>query len=552
MKKTLIISMSTLLLIPSARAAAPLWTFTPLTATNISIKLTEKVTIKYRLVNKSKKTRTLMINPINGITQITSENTYCKSPSVLEPNQSCVLTFQIDGNKLNGDVLGGPIVCNRGKRLQCFQPKQVDSIAIRLVPKAQQYRVASSPGVNGSITPKGLHMVNYGSSISFMAIANPGYGVNQWFIDGNLVQIGGTSYELTNITSNHEVNVTFGQVTLVSSISSLALAVACSTSKPSCATVHSSLTGNLRKIMVTNNGSASATNLAVSTSGLPSGTSISATTCNGTLNAGHSCMITIVPGAVASTDSNNNECTSGTQPIPSIITVTADGGLSTQINTYVLGYGCIYQGGFIYSVDDTQGCHQNSCEGSIGGKIAAVTDTHPGQPLNSSGFPNWGGIGTDIGNQTNETSSIGANNGIANTLAIVNALGCGPANANDIAACLCNSLSVNEAGAMHCIPANTCYTDWYLPALCELRPYQNTNICTPGNTNIQQQLFENPNISNAILGLVDNSYYWSSTQFSSNPQSFAWMEYFSTNGSGQDIYFKDSEVGIRCSRVLTP
>ena len=66
----------------------------------------------------------------------------------------------------------------------------------------------------------------------------------------------------------------------------------------------------------------------------------------------------------------------------------------------VLSYGCIYQGGFIYSVDDT-----TADIGGIGGKTAAVNDTIPGQTSPTAATPDWGGNGTDIGSALYETNA---------------------------------------------------------------------------------------------------------------------------------------------------
>lgn len=220
-----------------------------------------------------------------------------------------------------------------------------------------------------------------------------------------------------------------------------------------------------------------------------------------------------------------------------------------SVNVYVLSYGCIYEGGFIYFVDDTQGCSGSSCSGSIGGKTAAVTDTYPGQVNFVIGIPNWGGYGTDIGPSLYDSSIQGANDGSANTTAIVDTLG---PPLSDYAAGLCSTLSVDAAGATSCTAPSQCYTNWYLPAVCELAPYVN---CI--GTNIQQQLFENSLIPSATLGLVDTGNYWSSTETTPliSPEDGAWSEYFATMSGGSSFLnesSKNTRLGVRCSRALTP
>ena len=61
---------------------------------------------------------------------------------------------------------------------------------------------------NGSVSP-GTTTTYSGQSILFTAVAADNYGVNQWILDGNLVQTGGLSYSLTDIIANHTLNVTF-------------------------------------------------------------------------------------------------------------------------------------------------------------------------------------------------------------------------------------------------------------------------------------------------------------------------------------------------------
>ena len=71
------------------------------------------------------------------------------------------------------------------------------------------YTITPSAGANGTISPSTAQTVNYGSSLTFTATPSTGYMVNTWSLDGTVVQTGGTTYTLTNITANHTVNVTF-------------------------------------------------------------------------------------------------------------------------------------------------------------------------------------------------------------------------------------------------------------------------------------------------------------------------------------------------------
>ena len=67
------------------------------------------------------------------------------------------------------------------------------------------FTITPSSDANGAISPSTVQTVNYGSSQTFTATPNAGYGVNTWSVDGNTAQTGGSSFTLTNITANHSV-----------------------------------------------------------------------------------------------------------------------------------------------------------------------------------------------------------------------------------------------------------------------------------------------------------------------------------------------------------
>ncbi|KTD35219.1 NHL repeat protein [Legionella moravica] len=550
LRNALITMTGGLVLMNTAWAGASVWTFEPVSGypPSVSVSSSGMAIVKYTVTNQSHKSHTLTVRPIQGIT-----SSGCTS--ALGYHQSCTLTLTVAGSGLNGDVFGGPILCDQNNSSQCYQPSQANSLAIRLtqIPPVQQYTVTSSAGSNGSVSPSGSQTVNPGTSLIFTATPDTNYGVGQWLVDGAPVQQGGATYQLTNITANHTVDVTFGTVTLTPSVSMLGLSVNCpaASMSPDCAQKNNALTGTPRQITITNTGSGEATNVLVSSSGLPSDASVSPSSCATLAANGGQCVITVTPGAIASANASSALCTTGVQPEGSV-SVTADGGLSALVNVYVLSYGCIYQGGFIYSIDDT-----TTNTGSIGGKTAAVGDTYPGQTSVSLATPNWGGAGTSIGSALYETSSQGANNGSANSTAIISALttnfssppynGASPVPLVNYAAGLCSLLSVNAAGATSCTSPNTCYTNWYLPAICEWGPLG--AICTSGSTNIQQQLYENVLIPSATLGLVSSGFYWSSTENSFNPLNTAWYQFL--GGSFRSTTNKGARIGIRCSRALT-
>jgi len=77
------------------------------------------------------------------------------------------------------------------------------------------YGITPSSAGNGTISPNTVQTPG-SNSVTFFATPNSGYIVNQWLLDGSLVQTGGTTYTISNLTANHSLEVTFlipGQLT---------------------------------------------------------------------------------------------------------------------------------------------------------------------------------------------------------------------------------------------------------------------------------------------------------------------------------------------------
>jgi len=73
----------------------------------------------------------------------------------------------------------------------------------------QLFTINASAGLNGTVEPNGVFDVNGGDELVFTATADGGFMVDQWRVDENLAQIGGSTYALSDIQSNHSVEVTF-------------------------------------------------------------------------------------------------------------------------------------------------------------------------------------------------------------------------------------------------------------------------------------------------------------------------------------------------------
>ncbi len=455
-----------------AHAGMPLWTFTPLTATTIRVAANDTATVSYQLTNQSKKSHTLVMESIPGVTQVTTPGN-CPNPFVLGYQQSCILNLSINGSALKGDIFGGPVVCDQGNANQCYQPNDVDILHIT------------------------TNATSLTASISELALSVTGF----------------TEYGVTGTPSS----------------------------------------GVARVITITNTGSIDAVNLAVAAPTWPSGTS-NTTTCGSTLAASSSCTITIIPGTTA-TSNGINPCSTGTAPVPDVVQVSADNASPVSIDVVVLSYGCIYQGGYVYAFDDT-----TPNTGNVGGKVVTTTDQ-------AAAYPNgviWSSNGVS-GNpsdvvynsiygisETSTTSSANPSSGQVSGQTACDGATNGLCDTNNIFVYYQNNATnapINLAyyAAGLCKQTISTYSDWYLPAICEMG--YGSSACgtssVPTLQNIQSSLINISGFS-APAGL-----YWSSTEYSSVPQFYAWYEFFtSSGGSTQNGLIKAFQFGVRCSRAF--
>lgn len=189
--------------------------------------------------------------------------------------------------------------------------------------------------------------------------------------------------------------------------------------------------GTPRMLTVTNTGTEPALAVAVDpTVALPAGTTVSGAC--GTLAPMASCTFTITPGAVATT-------------APLALPILGGNTNRVEPVVAVLAYGSVYQGGYVFAIDDT-----TPPTGSVGGKVAAMSDTAPPVIWSPDG---------DVLPGTDELALApceGAVDGVCNTRVIVahytTLLGVDPGTY------LAGQCDASSAGG---------YTDWYLPAICE-------------------------------------------------------------------------------------
>lgn len=105
----------------------------PTTPTSANLGLNHGVAnVIYQVTNVSNKTRTIVMQPISGVTQITDQTGTCANPFSLAPGQSCLLSLRI-----TAEVQSGPVVCktrsaqdHRPDPLLCSQPSLDNSLKI--------------------------------------------------------------------------------------------------------------------------------------------------------------------------------------------------------------------------------------------------------------------------------------------------------------------------------------------------------------------------------------------------------------------------------------
>lgn len=324
-----------------------------------------------------------------------------------------------------------------------------------------------------------------------------------------------------------------GATTLTTSVSSLALAV----------------TGAARTISITNTGTTTAISIAYAISpALPTGTTISSTC--GDLAPAATCVLTVTPGATPSAAPDD------TSPVPVVVTIAGTNTNTLNPSINILGFGSVYQSGYVFAIDDT-----TPGTGSISGKIAALMDQAAPFPSgiiwssDSSGTVNFSSIyGID---ETSTSSSPSPSSAQVSGQAACNGAQDGACNTqNNIVyyspPTTSPAVNLSYYAAGLCASTIGGYSDWHLPAICEMG-YDATSSGTgcgtsvsPVMQNMQSNLVENGNIG----GLSGN--YWSSTEWSAGPTTLAWMQSFAGGGGSLQISGnKSTQSGVRCARVIT-
>ncbi|MDP3705596.1 MAG: YncE family protein [Legionellaceae bacterium] len=100
-----------------------------LTPTAVTVPQNGTAIVQYRVVNHTKYTRTITMVPMPGVTQDTSDSSYCSNPFTLANETTCLLTLSLDGSQIPNLLQGGPTLCktlaggnNQPDTFMCSQP----------------------------------------------------------------------------------------------------------------------------------------------------------------------------------------------------------------------------------------------------------------------------------------------------------------------------------------------------------------------------------------------------------------------------------------------
>lgn len=274
--------------------------------------------------------------------------------------------------------------------------------------------------------------------------------------------------------------------------------------------------GTQRTITVTNIGVDTATGVATNMAGSSSGFGVFPLSC-GDIAPGGSCVLTVSPGFTATAAPGDPA------PVPIPLGIAGTNTSTITVFIHVLTYGSVYQSGYVFAVDESTPVNT-----SIGGKVVQLQD----QAATIWSATNDPVPGID---ETNATNCVGNSEGACNTGKITTVY---------------SATSPTTYAAGLCTQTIGGFSDWYLPAICELG-YDGTTAgsgCGSSATTIQSM--QKTLLDFANLGIFAAATpYWSST-LSQASVSDAWTHTFSPPAVVQSTMARSTTALFRCVRAI--
>lgn len=459
-------------------AAKPLFSLIPTTTTKVQVPANGIATVSYTVTNNTQITRTLTVVPMNGITQAAGG---CTSPFTLAAGQSCLLTLLIDGATIADTINDGPQVCktmgngnNNPSPFLCSQPAISDRLMISKLSGNTAIISVNPTALNlvaGSGTPGNMMVTNISTlTLNLLQVtaqnivADLPTGFNDVTQDASACTslAPGASCQLI-FTPGANPHATAAMPVMGSNTNQVNVNLTVTPPNPANISVNGSpltlvAAGGAGNLMVNNNSLVTVTNVSAQLAGtaLAGNVTQDASACN-SIPAGGSCNLVFTPGVNAVPSTTVNIAGSNTNVVMADIAINAAGGGGGT------GIGSSKDGGVI-------GCQDGAPFLNL---IVNPSDASP--------LP-WA---------PNETTLSGANDlidGASNTNALLAAYG----NPSNYAALFCSNYEIDSVGNMPCQAGNTCYTDWFLPAIGQL-------ACLRTNQ--------------AAIGGFSDQNYWSSNEF---------------------------------------
>ena len=475
-------------LFSTANAGSPLWTFTPLTATTLSVPSNDTATVQYTVTNQSTKTHTLTMQSIQGITQLTTGLGVCGNPFILTGKASCTLSLHVNGSQLTQPISDGPIVCEQGSTLQCYRPASANILAITQAAAITDatITVTGSPltlttnGSTGTLTINNTSLIVAATNIvsSFTGTA----------LDGNVTETGNTC---ASVAPQASCTLTYTPASTV--VSQTDFTIQGSNTNAVTAAIQIDAGVTLSSVSPSSGAASGGTGVTLTGVGLTGATGVTfGGTAATSVNVVNSTTVTAVTPAHTA--------------VAVDVVITAPSGSATDTNGYTYLTTAVGQSAYGGTI---------ACLNTGNNLIAATADNSTGIPWGTAGIP---------------TSTTSTTNGAANTATIVTLLGTN--GGTPYAAKLCSDYAIDSQGNTPCESGNTCYNDWFLPA--------GNNLASSGQLIC---LYTNQTAIGGFAGAL----YWSSTE---GRPSNAWVQDF--GGGAQFIDLKNFAFHVRCVRGFTP